>query len=156
MFQRNFLDPLHRIVLGKEDFVLQHILIILTLPHPNARSHPIISHFHCLVAKCDWDTFNSLRLKLQKLHKMQKLQFIWRTFWTHYWRPWPLCMVEICGPNMDPRVHLIRTGSRNWNGHQVVQHKAVASHGWQSDPTDGSRGGWSLVPSMCLSVYLSK
>ena len=32
-------------------------------------------------------------------------------------------------------------------------------HGWQSKPTDGSKGGWSvglsICPYICLSVYLS-
>ena len=52
----------------------------------------------------------------------------------------------------------------------VVPHKAVAevskignlwerlvvvNRGWQSEPTDGSKGGWSVGLSICLSVYLS-
>ena len=30
----------------------------------------------------------------------------------------------------------------------------VVNHGWQSEPTDGSKGGWSVRLSICLSVYL--
>ena len=52
----------------------------------------------------------------------------------------------------------------------VVPHKAVAetskignlseslvvvNHGWQSEPTDGSKGGWSVGVSICLFVFLS-
>ena len=31
----------------------------------------------------------------------------------------------------------------------------VVNHGWQSAPTDGSKGGWSVGPSICPSIYLS-
>ena len=31
----------------------------------------------------------------------------------------------------------------------------VVIHGWQRDPTDGSKGGWSVGLSICLSIYLS-
>ena len=28
-------------------------------------------------------------------------------------------------------------------------------HGWQSEPTDGSKGGWSVGLSICLSIHVS-
>ena len=31
----------------------------------------------------------------------------------------------------------------------------VVNHGWQSEPTDGSKGGWSVGVSICLFVFLS-
>ena len=39
----------------------------------------------------------------------------------------------------------------------VVPRKAVAevSHGRQSEPTDGSKGGWSVGLSICPSIYLA-
>ena len=44
----------------------------------------------------------------------------------------------------------------------IVLHKAVevsqyivVNHGWQSEPPDGSRGGWSVGLSICPSIYLA-
>ena len=39
-------------------------------------------------------------------------------------------------------------------GH-LVERLVVVTHGWQSEPTDGSKRGWSAGRSIYLSIYLS-
>ena len=36
-----------------------------------------------------------------------------------------------------------------------LERLVVVNHGWQSEPTDGSKGGWGVGLSICPSIYLA-
>ena len=46
----------------------------------------------------------------------------------------------------------VAEASKIWN---LSESLVVVNHGWQSEPTDGSKGGWSVGVSICLFVFLS-
>ena len=64
------------------------------------------------------------------------------------------------GVSIDHYIHLYTISTAQGGGGSftignLYERLVIVNHGWQSEPTDGSKGGWSVGLSICPSIYLA-
>ena len=70
-----------------------------------------------------------------------------------------VCIFSVFGSMIIKEDYYEKYRTRQWRKLQKIgnlsESLVVVIHGWQREPTDGSKGGWSVGLSICLSVCLS-
>ena len=55
--------------------------------------------------------------------------------------------------NMCIDIVVAQGGGGSFKIGNLQERLVVVNHGWESDPPDGLKGGWTVGQSICLSVY---